>query len=184
MKRVFIVHGWSGTPESNWFPWMKRELRSRDISTKILHMPNADFPKMDEWITYMHDEIGIPDDDVFLVGHSLGCMAIMRFAESLKEGQRIGGMLLVAGFAHSIGIPYLEDFFTKPLNYQKIRDVVLRKIYINSNDDPFVPLIEGKNLENMLGGELIIMQDAGHINESNGFVTFSVGLDAALKLMQ
>ena len=147
-------------------------------------MPNADFPKMAEWVDHLHKKIDVPNEDVFLVGHSLGCMAIMRYVESLSDDQKIGGMLLVAGFSHSIGIPYLEDFFATPLNYQKVRRLVLQKTFINSDNDPFVPFAEGKVLEDMLGGKLITLNDAGHINESNGFVTFAKGMEELLKMME
>jgi predicted alpha/beta hydrolase family esterase len=184
MKKVFIIHGWSGTPESNWFSWMKRELRSQNIFVEVLQMPEADFPKMNDWIGYMHTKIGVPDEDTFLVGHSLGCMAIMRYAESLVESQKIGGILLVAGFSHSIGIPYLEDFFSTPLDYGRVRDSVMKKTFIHSDNDPFVPMSEGELLKNMLGGSLVVLHDAGHVNESGGFVTFAIGLEELLKMMQ
>ena len=29
MSKVVIVHGWGGTPEEGWFPWLRRELEER-----------------------------------------------------------------------------------------------------------------------------------------------------------
>ena len=26
MKRVVIVHGWGGSPEDNWIPWLRKEM--------------------------------------------------------------------------------------------------------------------------------------------------------------
>ncbi|MBU4141279.1 hypothetical protein KKE99_00155, partial [Patescibacteria group bacterium] len=28
-KRIFIIHGWEGAPESNWFPWLKKQLEKQ-----------------------------------------------------------------------------------------------------------------------------------------------------------
>ena len=50
----------------------------------------AEHPFLDEWLGYMHKHIHNPDRKTFLVGHSLGCIAILRYLESLNE-QRIGG---------------------------------------------------------------------------------------------
>lgn len=24
MKRAFVIHGWEGTPEGSWWPWLKK----------------------------------------------------------------------------------------------------------------------------------------------------------------
>ncbi|MFA5986373.1 MAG: DUF1749 domain-containing protein [Parcubacteria group bacterium] len=184
MKKVFIVHGWSGSAQSDWLPWMKDELSAKNISAEVLQMPIADFPQMDEWVKYLHTKIGTPNEEIFLVGHSLGCMAIMRYVESLAENEKIGGMLLVSGFSHSIGIPYLESFFTSPLDYDKVARSVMQKVFINSDNDPYVPLAEGKVLEEKLGGKLIVLNDVGHINQVSGFVTFTTGLEELLTMMQ
>lgn len=34
-KRVFIVHGWGGSPEGACLPWLRNELRKKDL--KLLH---------------------------------------------------------------------------------------------------------------------------------------------------
>lgn len=184
MKKVFIVHGWSGSPDANWFPWLKDELSALGISADILHMPNTDFPKMDEWVKQLRTCIGVPNEEVFLVGHSLGCMAIMRYLESYGANEKIGGVLLVSGFSRSIGIPYLDNFFEKPLDHEKVKQSVSRITIINSDDDPYVPLAEGKFLEEKLGGKFVVLSNGGHINQASGFVTFPLGLEQLLQMMQ
>ncbi len=184
MQKIFIIHGWSGTPDANWFPWMKDQLIARNIKVEILHMPNTDIPQMDEWMRFMHEKIEKVNEDIFFVGHSLGCMAIMRYAESLTKGEKIGGALFVAGFSRSIGIPYIENFFITPLDYNKVQETIIQKKYIISDNDPYVPIAEGAFLKENLGGELIVLSDAGHINQSSGFVTFQVGLEELLQMME
>lgn len=184
MKKVYIVHGWSGAPDANWFPWMKKELDALGIAVEILHMPNADFPQKKEWVEYIHEKIVVPNEEVFLVGHSLGCMAIMCYVASLEQNEKIGGMLLVAGFSRSIGIPYLENFFEAPLDYDAVENHVERCTIITSDDDPYVPIGEGKYLEEKLNGKLIVLNGAGHINKASGFLEFPLGMEQLLQMMQ
>ncbi|MCR3908893.1 alpha/beta hydrolase [Aeromonas hydrophila] len=39
--RVFIVHGYTASPHSHWFPWLKARLEARDIRVEVLAMPAA-----------------------------------------------------------------------------------------------------------------------------------------------
>jgi predicted alpha/beta hydrolase family esterase len=57
-KRVFIIHGWTANPADNWFPWIKSELEKHDFEVTVPQMPNADFPKQEEWLAFMREIIG------------------------------------------------------------------------------------------------------------------------------
>ena len=39
MKRLFIVHGWGGSPFEPFFQNLKRELESEELEVNILDMP-------------------------------------------------------------------------------------------------------------------------------------------------
>ena len=177
MKKVFIIHGWGGSPDSNWFPWMKKELEKENIEVVAPQMPNADFPRMGEWLSFMRQIIGKADENVFLIGHSLGVIAILCYLESLKEDEKIGGIVLAAGFSQSIGIPEIENFFETGIEYEKIKNSVEKIVIINSDNDPYVPLEQGKIMEEKLGGKLVVLHNAFHINEGNGYFEFPVGLE-------
>jgi predicted alpha/beta hydrolase family esterase len=163
---------------------MKGELLAHKVPAETVRMPNTDFPKADEWVAAIRKAVGTPDEDVYLVGHSLGCMAILRYLESLSGGEKIGGILFVSGFSRSIGISYMDDFFAEPLNYDLIASRVDKKIFFQSDDDPYVPMSEGKNLEEKLGGTLNILEGAGHVTQSSGFSAFTAGLEALREMMQ
>src|SRR3989338_7383135 len=102
-KRVFIIHGWEGSPEANWFPWLKKELESIGVKAEALEMPNTNHPVMSEWIGHLKNVVSEPDENTYLVGHSLGVIAILRYLESLDGEKKIGGVILVAGFPELIG---------------------------------------------------------------------------------
>lgn len=171
-KRVFIIHGWEGRPESNWFPWLKSELEKKGFEVSVPQMPNADFPKMFEWVASMRKIIRKPDENTYLIGHSLGVTAILRYLESLSEGEKIGGAVLVAGVAESIGIKELEKFFTTPFDFEKIKCSAKHFVVINSDNDPYIPIKHGEILRDKLGGKLVIIPNGDHLNAGNGLFEF------------
>ena len=83
-KRVFLIHGWDGKPTGNWFPYLSLELKANGFEVNAPQMPNAAHPKVSEWISFLKEYVGKPDKDTYFVGHSLGCIAIARYLETLS----------------------------------------------------------------------------------------------------
>lgn len=182
-KRVFIIHGWGGSPDANWFPWLKEELEKKDFEVIVPQMPNADFPMEGEWIKKMHSTISDPNSNVILVGHSLGVISILRYLESLSEEVNVGGAILVAGFSESLGtISEIENFFTTSVNYEKVKSCCKKFIVISSDDDPYVPTEKGKLLYDKLDAKFILLNGAGHINMGTGYLKLPVVLEEILKM--
>jgi hypothetical protein len=171
-KRVFIIHGWEGTPESNWFPWLKMELEKNHFQVTVPQMPHADYPLEEEWVSSITQIVGVPDEHTYFVGHSLGCIAILRYIESLPVKRKIGGIILVSGFVTSLAIPEIENFVDHPVDFEKIRLSVKHRILIHSDDDPYVPLSQGRYMEKMLDAQLHIIHQGGHLNTGIGNFTF------------
>lgn len=45
-RRIFIIHGWGGTPKEGWFPWLKREFESKGFEVFIPQLPDSDNPRI------------------------------------------------------------------------------------------------------------------------------------------
>lgn len=56
-------------------------------------MPDTENPKMSEWLPALKEVIGESNEDLYLIGHSLGCAIIMRYMESMPDNVKIGGGL-------------------------------------------------------------------------------------------
>ena len=187
MVRIVIIHGWEGKPSSNWFPWLREELETRGVTVEVPQMPNTEHPKKNEWVSYLSNVIGEPDVHTFLIGHSLGGITILRYLESL-EGKRIGGAVLVAGFSQSLpnrkAFVELDTFFTAPVNFARVRRSVTKQfIAIHSDNDPYVPILNGEIFREKCGAKLIIIHNGGHLNASDGYVQFPEALLALESLM-
>lgn len=99
-KRLFIVHGWEGTPKSGWSPWLKSEMEHEGFKVFVPEMPETNSPRIESWVNHLSECVGIADKDTYFVGHSIGVQAILRYLEGLKHEVRVGGVLFVAGWTH------------------------------------------------------------------------------------
>ena len=181
-KRVYIIHGWEGNPDSNWFPWLKQKLEEKNFSVEALTMPDTMHPTLDGWLTHLQETIKDVDAHTFLVGHSLGVIAILRFLEALQQNEKIGGAVLVAGFSEPIAYDELGSFFSKPLDYEKVKNSANAFVAIHSSNDPYVPLKNGEILRDKLGANLIVIENAGHLNAGGGFTELPTALKAICKI--
>lgn len=165
ITRAVIVHGLSGEPQYAWYPWAAEQLEAKGVMVDIPEMPNPDEPQLKEWLRHLQEIIGTPDEHVALIGHSLGSVAVLRYLESLPKDATVGRVILVAGFTDQIGFREFDNFFKKPLDFEKIKGKSVGGfIAIQSNDDPFVNDQYGTRLEEDLGAELIIKDAVGHMS--------------------
>lgn len=164
MKRVVIVHGWGGYPEECWFPYTKQELEKAGFEVHVSAMPNADNPLLNEWLEKLQHVIGQPDDQLWLIGHSLGCPTILRYLQSLTQEQIIAGIVLVAAFTEDLGINEIRNFIDKPFDFNEIKKHISKAVLINSDNDDYIDLRMGHQLQKDLNAELIIKLNHGHFS--------------------
>ncbi len=145
-------------------------------------MPNTNKPTLQEWLTCLKRVVGMPDENTYLVGHSLGVIAILRYLEQLPKNQKIGGAIFVAGFPEPIGYEELNSFFITPLDYNKVKNSVKKTVAIHSDNDPYVPFRNGELLRDRLGAKLIVVSKAGHLNKKDGFTTLPIALNSILEM--
>lgn len=132
-------------------------------------MPNTEEPIIEEWIKYMHEIVGAPDENTYFIGHSIGCQAIMRYLQTVE--QKVGGTVFIAGWfvlynldeeEIKIAKPWIET----PIDFEKVKSVSKKHSLIISDNDPFGGF-EG-NIENFkkLNVKINILSDAGHIEDA------------------
>lgn len=162
MKRVIIVHCWEGYPSYYWYPQAKRQLEKNGFQVEVPAFPNTELPKLEEWLPFLKEKIGAPDKDLYLVGHSLGCITILRYLESLEESQKIGGVVLVAGFTDDLDLGVIKSFFQTEINFEKIKSKAGKFVAIHSDNDLYVDLKHADIFKEKLGAEVIVKHNAGH----------------------
>ncbi len=182
MKRVLIVHGFQGSPDTGWKPWIATELEKKGFKVFVPFMPDPDHPKATEWISKIAEIVGRPDKGTYLIGHSLGCPAILRYLETLDKGQQVGGAILVAGPAYYRGVKEIRNFFSSPFEWKKIRSACAKFAVIHSGDDKIVPVEHAYVYQRNLGAKAIITKGMGHFSSDEGIIEAPVVLDSLLKM--
>ncbi len=184
MKKVFIVHGFQGSPNGGWRPWLMSELEKLDVYACALAMPSPDLPVCNEWVEEVSRHITKNSaDEIFLVGHSLGVPAILRYIESADNSINIFGAVLVSGPIEKNSNRKIDSFFESPFEFEKIKSAVKKFVVIQGDDDPNVPLSNAQNLSKILDAELILIPNGGHLNGSSGWRELPQCLEALKKML-
>jgi predicted alpha/beta hydrolase family esterase len=180
MTKVVLVHRWGGSPESDWYPWLKSEIEKRGAKMIIPQMPNPDYPQIEPWVSTLQKTIPHLDEHTYLVGHSIGCQTILRYLERVHETEEVGGVVLVAPWTKlkpesyekpeekAIAKPWLET----PIDWKKIFCHDHNTTCIFSEDDPYVYIEEAEFFRNKLNADIILEKDMGHFTIYDQMTTF------------
>lgn len=187
-KRVFIVHGWEGHPQEGWFPWLKKELEARGFEVQVPQLPEADKPRLENWILALAQAVGTPDQQTYFVGHSMGAKTISCYLQTLPANVNVGGAVFVAGFFKRLTLdvseekPIADAFISFPVDFQKVKLHLPKSFAIFSDDDPYVPLDNQDDFRDKLGSEIVIMHARGHFSKSSGITELPIALEKVLEL--
>jgi len=185
-KRVFLIHGWEGYPEEGWRPWLKKELEKKGFRVFVPAMPDTNNPKANKWIPYLAKLVGEPTKNDYFVGHSLGCITILHYLETLKVNQKVGGVILVAGFVNDLEYKgykgEVSSFFRKIVNWDKIKQRCDKFVAIHSDNDPWVPLKHNTILREKLGARTIIEHNMGHFSGDDNIFKLPIVLKNILEI--
>lgn len=170
MKKVYMIHGWGGGSEENWFPWLKKELQNRGAKVFVFDMPDSENPKIEAWVSYLEKNIKNVDEETFFVGHSVGCQTIMRFLEKLPKHKKVGGCFFVAPWFNLINLEHEEMEIAHPwissnINFLRILDHCDNFLALFSKDDPYVPISDESLFKERIYAKTIIEKNAGHFEK-------------------
>lgn len=189
-EKVIIIHGWEGNPTNWWFPWLKSELEKQNFEVIVPAMPETATPHINKWVPYLAQQIEEVNEDLYFVGHSIGCQTILRYLETLSAEKKIGGAVFVAGWikeltnledddqARAIAKEWLET----PLDLNKVKLHLNKSVAIFSDNDPYVSPNEQKVFHDQLDSEIIVEPGKGHFTEELEVMELPVVRNAVLRL--
>lgn len=169
-----MIHGWGGSSEDSWFPWLREELEDLEIEVSVFDMPDTEHPRIDEWIKFLEANVKDIDENTYFIGHSIGCQTILRFLEKLHKNKKIAGCILVApwfnltdevwdeNYTREIAYPWLNT----GIHFDRIVEHCSRFLAIFSDDDSYVPLSDKEIFKETLNARIIVEKNKGHFEEN------------------
>lgn len=184
-KQVVVIHGgetfdtyedylaalrsWEFDPaRTEYKDWKKRLQDSLGDSYNVIApvMPNKYNAKYQEWAIWFEKVIPHLQDNVMLVGHSLGGLFLMKYLAEHTLAIRIGGIFIVAApFTTTGTVTTLADFKI-PSSLDGVWNQCGNIFFYHSTDDPVVPI---DNLylyqQSLPFAHVSIYSDRAHFNQ-------------------
>ena len=191
MNKVYIVHCWDGTKDDGWYPWLDKELTNDNTTVYRFNMPNTDKPVIEEWVSFLDKQVDNIDENIYFVGHSIGCQTILRYLQS-KDITNIGGIVLVAPWLNLLDYAIEEEesyivakpWLTTPIDFEKVKKFTSNITCIFSDDDYFVSLSQKEEFEKLLNTKTIVVNNKGHISEEDNVFELKEILDACNSMIK
>ena len=164
MKHAIILHGTGGSPDSNWFQWLKAELEAKGLEVWLPALPNPDLPSLKANTDFLLAHCPFPlDADTVVIGHSSGAILALILAQS--NGVPLGGVVAVSVFHdNSLGWEKNAKLFDVDFDWPAIKAKSGKLLFIHSDTDPYVPLDQAQYVADNCEAEMIVILGQGHFN--------------------
>lgn len=132
-------------------------------------MPQAIKPDKDKWLAKLEKTVASLDPArTILVGHSLGVPTILYLLQK-HTGRKFLHVVLVSGLARKI--PYLDTITTgydMNFDWKQLSRKVKSWTVIHGDQDPIVPIKEGRWIARNLQTKLWVEKGQGHFTQYRG----------------
>lgn len=159
MAKLLIVPGHQALGEGHWQTlWL-----GAMPDAHLVELSGWKHPNKSEWVEALDDAIADSEAPPILVGHALGCIAILHWA---TEHQReIRGALLVApvDVERTKGQEQWRTFAPIPRH-----TLAFPAMVVASSDDPFMRLERARGLAAEWGARFVALGAGGHVDQASG----------------
>ncbi len=155
---VILLHGFTGSPERNFFPWLQIELEKKGHTVEVPHLPNSENPCEDEQVEYVLKHTKI-DENTIIYGHSLGSVVAMKVVEKLKTPIR--SLVLSGTFSKPIFLDHdrpFKDTFKWEFDSEAIKSNAPLITVLHDSGDTAVPYSQAKTVADMLEADLSVVR--------------------------
>lgn len=181
--KIYLIHGYTATPDSNWFQDFKTKVENETTEVCVLAMPNSQSPRFDEWIGHMQNCVNSIDENTIFIGHSLGCVTILNFLNDYNQS-KIKGLFLISGFVEKSPIVELNEFVVPELNYAHLKTLAPFNLSISAEDDDIVPCEYSKFLAEKLDSKFVLLKEGKHFIDRDNFTEFPYLIEEVKKMLR
>lgn len=160
-KQILFAHSGGaqdgpGMGSYDFVKWLQKQLDSRyEIAYPIIEDPEAPTYKM--WGVMLEKEFAKFDEEVILIGHSLGGSMLLKYLSERKSNLKVDGLFLIATPYWGSNGWNMDDFKLKR-DFSKNLPPISSIHFFHCKNDPFVPFehlkLYRKNLPNAVVHEL------------------------------
>jgi uncharacterized protein len=168
---VLVVPGWNGSGPEHWQTiWERKYPNFRRVEQR-----NWTRPSVTEWVEQVDGDVQRTDSPIFFVAHSLGCLAVARWAAAARASGPIAGAFLVAPPWLMAGSQCPEELAAfSPMPTERLP---FPSMLVVSENDPYLPIQLAYHLGHRWGAQLVEVGRQGHINVASGHGTWPGGED-------
>ena len=177
MKRInfLILHGTMGSPEGNWFPWLKAELEKDGHGVNAPLFPTPEGQDFLSWSALAQKQMERLDPAAtILVGHSIGAIFALGLVQEIRKSFRAA--FLICPFMRKIGLePYdglNASFIDRAFDWPLLRKSIGETHCFMGSDDPYVPLAMSREIADNMHTDLTVVEKGGHLNAEAGYREF------------
>jgi len=148
-----LLHGFTGSPNANFFPWLKKKLEEKGHKVNVPKLPNTNNPNINEQIKHVLQNCKF-DENTVLLGHSLGGPVALKVIENLKKP--IKKLILAAGFVepNTKDRCYVKTFDWK-FDFDKIKKNVNEILILRDENDKDIRKDAANKIKTAVGGKII-----------------------------
>ena len=175
-NNYLLIHGSFGSPFVNWFPWLRKEIESKDLNVYTPDFPTGvGFQNYENWskLLKVYLESGIINENTIIFAHSIAPIFICKFLVENKV--KVKRLVLVCGFNNYLGINEEYDAVNESMYFDNLEDI---KKYCDeiicyySDNDPYVKYEVEKEFADTIATKQIVIDDGGHLNSESGYTEF------------
>ena len=162
------IPGWNGSGPEHWQSiWEARYGNFRRVDQREWHRPSRE-----KWVDSIQAMVQEASPPVYLVAHSLGCIAVAHWAADHRAAG-IAGALLVAP-------PWLSVSDTCPEELRNFLPIPIGRLPFHSilaasENDPYLEIEIAVRLARSWGSEFVNVGRQGHINIASGHGPWAAG---------
>ncbi len=148
-----LLHGYTGSPEANFFPWLRKELENTGAKVYCPVLPNTDDPIVMNQVEAVLKDIPF-NENTILIGHSLGGVVALKILEKLSKP--IKNTILIGSYIENRFLD--EDFpakaFDWKFDFERIKKNAGNVSLLRDLKDISVPQDNTFKLHQKIGGQL------------------------------